>query len=336
MMTRAKSLLTATIVGLSMVLASGAGAEIREKALRFAFTGSKEHPQGLGAQKFAELVEQKSGGKMTVRLFPDGSLGGDLQTVSALQGGTLDITVLNGGLLSGVVKDFGLLDLPFLFNNPEEADALVDGPVGEKLFGKLPEKGLVGLTYWELGFRNITTSTRPIAKLEDFSGLKLRVVQSPLFIDLFNTLGANAVPLPFPELYSALEQKVVDGQENPLATVDAMKFHEVQTYLSISRHIYNPQTVIISKKSWDALNEEEQAVLKSAAAESRLFQREVSRKKNAESLQALEAAGMQVNEISPDELNRIREAIKPVVEKFSAEADPVLLQEINTEIAKKR
>lgn len=335
-MKTAKLFLTATIVGLSMVFAGSAGAEIREKTLRFSFTGSKEHPQGLGAQKFADLVAEKSGGKISVRLFPDGSLGGDLQTVSALQGGTLDITVLNGGLLSGIAKDFGLLDLPFLFNNPEEADALVDGPVGERLFGELPEKGLVGLTYWELGFRNITTSTRPIAKLEDFSGLKLRVVQSPLFIDLFNTLGANAVPLPFPELYSALEQKVVDGQENPLATVDAMKFYEVQTYLSISRHIYNPQTLIMSKITWDGLNEEEQAVLKAAAAESSAYQREVSRTKNEASLDALKAAGMQINEISPEEMNRIREAIKPVVEKFSAEADPALLQQINAELAKSR
>lgn len=335
-MTFARSITTAAVFALSMTFAHDAGAEIREKSLRFAFTATKAHPQGQGAQKFAELVEQKSGGKMRVRLFGDGSLGGDLQTVSALQGGTLDITVLNGGLLSNLSKDFGLLDLPFLFNSATEADAVVDGPVGEKLFAKLPEKGLVGLTYWELGFRDITTSTRPITKLEDFKGLKLRVVQSPLFIDLFNTLGANAVPLPFPELHSALEQRVVDGQENPLATIQGMKFYEVQKYLSISRHIYNPQTVIMSRKTWDGLNADEQAVIRQAAKESTAYQREVSRKANAASLATLQKEGMTINEIAPAELDRIREAVKPVVAKFSAEANPALLKEINETIASKR
>jgi len=330
------SLITASVVGFSLMLAGSASAEIRDTVLRFSYTSSKDHPQGQGAKKFADLVSEKSGGKMNVRLFSDGALGGDLPTVSALQGGTLDITVLNGGLLGGIVKDFELLDLPFLFNNPQEADAVVDGPFGQKLFATLPEKGLVGLTFWELGFRNITTSKLPITKLEDFSGLKLRVVQSPLFIDLFNTLGANAVPLPFPELYSALEQKVVDGQENPLATINSMKFYEVQKYLSISRHIYNPQTLIISKKSWDALNAEEQAVLTEAAKESSLFQRQVSRDANEKSLEDLKATGIEVNEISAEEMDRIRVAIEPVTAKFSAEADPALLEELKSELAKQR
>src|ERR687897_1721039 len=218
-MTRLKTLLAALLVGSAALLSPEANAQISERTLRWAQQNSLEHPQGQGAKKFAEVVEQKSGGKIKVRVFPSGQLGGDLQNVSALQGGTLDLMVLNAGLLVGIVKDFAVLDLPFLFNTAQEADAVVDGPVGTKLFDKLPEKGLIGLGYFELGFRNVTNSKRPIAKLEDFQGLKLRVLQSPLFIDVFKELGANPVPLPFPEVYTALEQKVVDGQENPPNTI---------------------------------------------------------------------------------------------------------------------
>ena len=139
--------------------------------------------------------------------------------------------------------------------------------------------GLVGLAYWELGFRNVTNSKRPLAKLEDFSGLKLRVLQSPLFIDTFTALGANPVPMPFPEVYTALEQKVVDGQENPITVIVDSKFQEVQKYLSLTRHIYNPQAVIMSKKSWDKLNAAEQKIIQDAAREATAYQRQVSRRR---------------------------------------------------------
>ena len=233
----------------SLALTSASyGQEIKPHTLRFAHQNSAQHPQGQGVLKFIELVKQKSGGKIDVRDFPGGTLGGDIANVSSLQGGTLDLIVLNAGLLVGVSKEFAVVDLPFMFNDPKEADAIVDGPIGKKLFDLLPPKGLVGLAYWELGFRNVTNSKRPLAKLEDFSGLKLRVLQSPLFIDTFTALGANPVPMPFPEVYTALEQKVVDGQENPITVIVDSKFQEVQKYLSLTKHIYNPQAVIMSKK----------------------------------------------------------------------------------------
>jgi TRAP-type transport system periplasmic protein len=295
-----------------------------------------EHPQGLGAKRFAELVEQKSGGKIKVRIFPGGQLGGDLQNVSALQGGTLDLMVLNAGLLVGIVKDFAVLDFPFVFNTAEEADAVVDGPVGKKLFDKLPDKGLVGLGYFELGFRNVTNSKRPIARWEDFSGIKLRVIQSPLFIDLFNTLGANSVAMPFPEVYTALEQRVIDGQENPVTVIFDTKFQEVQKYLSLTRHIYNAQSVLLSKRTWDKLSAEERTIIQDALNEAKAYQRQVSREKNTQMLDDLKKAGMQVNEVAPQEIARIREKIKPVVDKYTKEVGQALVDEVNAEVAKKR
>ncbi|HET6521248.1 MAG TPA: TRAP transporter substrate-binding protein DctP, partial [Geminicoccaceae bacterium] len=170
----------------TLLLAGPAGAEIGEHTIKFAGQNQKGHPQVTGMEKFKELVEEKSDGNITVRLFPGGTLGGDIETISALQGGTIEMSVMNAGLLAGNVPDFAVVDLPFLFDTPEEADAVMDGPVGEALAAKLPDKGLIGLGYWELGFRNLTNNVRPVATADDIAGLKIRTLQSPIYIDLFN------------------------------------------------------------------------------------------------------------------------------------------------------
>jgi tripartite ATP-independent transporter DctP family solute receptor len=329
-------MLASVLLSSVFLLPGSANAEIKERTIRFAFQNAQEHPQGQGAKKFADLVEQKSGGKIKVRLFPSGQLGGDLQTVSSLQGGTLDMTVLNAGLLSSQVKEFGLFDLPFLFDSGKQADAVVDGPFGQKLAESLAPKSLVGLGYWDLGFRNLTNSRRPVAKLEDIQGFKIRVLQSPLYIDLFNTLGANAVPLPFPELYTALEQKTVDGQENPATVIQTSKFAEVQKHLTFTRHIYNPQIVIFSKRVWDRYDPEEKKLIEGAAAEAKVYQRQVSRDAEAKAIEQLKAQGMQLTELSPDEIARLRDKVKPVTEKFAKEANEASVKELFAEVEKAR
>ncbi len=330
----AKLLCTAAAV--SLLPLSAAMAQISERTIKFAFLNQMDHPQGLGAQKFAELVKQKSGGKHTVKLFAGGALGGDLQTVSALQGGTVEVTVLNAGLLASQVKEFAAMDIPFLFNNSKEAFAVMDSDFAKRLLNRLQDKNLVGLSYWDLGFRNMTNSKRPVTKLEDISGLKLRVLQLPVYIDLFNTLGANAVPMPFTELYAAMETKAVDGQDNPVTLIHNSKFYEVQKYLTLTRHTYNPQVLMVSKKFWDKLSAQEKKVFESAAAEATAYQRQVSLEREASSLEALKKAGMQVNELSPAELARIRERIKPVVAKATQNLGEAMLSEMNAAIAKVR
>jgi TRAP-type transport system periplasmic protein len=229
-----------------------------------------------------------------------------------------------------------LFDLPFLFESGKEADAVVDGPFGRKLADLLPAKNLMSLGYWELGFRNLTNSRRPVTKLEEIQGLKVRVVQSPLYIDLFNTLGANAVPLPFPELYTALEQKTVDGQENPVTLINTSKFYEVQKHLTLTRHTYNPQIVIFSKRVWDRLDAEEKKLIEDAAQEARTFQREFSREQETKALEAVKAAGMQVVELPAAEVTRIREKVQPVIKKFSDGVNEATVKELYAEIEKAR
>ncbi|MBM3091177.1 MULTISPECIES: TRAP transporter substrate-binding protein [Ensifer] len=321
-------------VPVALIAASPALAEIREHQLKFAAANNKGHPQVMGMEKFAELVKDKSGGKIEVKLFPGGVLGGDVQTVSALQGGVIEMTVLNAGILASNVKQFGAVDLPFLFNNGEEADKVMDGPFGTGLADLLPDTGLVGLGYWELGFRNLTNNRHPVTKIEDIKGLKIRTIQSPIPIELFNNLGANAVPLPYTELYTALETGTVDGQENPAANILNAKFYEVQKYMTVTRHQYNPQIVLISKKFWDGLNDEEKVVLQTSATEARDYQRQVSREFDAKAIADIKATGMEVSELSPEETQKLRDAVKPMIEKFSAEIGPdtvaALFKELQT------
>lgn len=330
------NLVCSALLGAILASANSAHAQIRDQKFRFSIQNTMDHPLGIGAQKFADLVDQKSGGKMKVTVYPGGSLGGDVQTVSQLQGGTIDLMTITAGLLVGVSKPFGVYDFPYLFNDVKEADAIVDGPIGQKLQAQLADKGLVGLGYWDLGFRNVTNSRRPITKLEDMKGLKLRTLQSPIFIDMFNALGANAVPMAFTELYPALETRAVDGQENPVAVIAFAKFYEVQKYLSLTRHTYGAQSFMISKKTWDRLSPDEHKVIASAASETKVFQRQVSRELNEKEISRLKATGMQINELSPQEITRIREKLQPIIAKYAPQVGEPLVNEVNAELGKMR
>src|SRR6476660_272951 len=210
------------------------GQDIQERTIRFGHLNNTDHPTSWGVKKFAELVATKSGGKITVKEFASSQLGNELQQQSALQGGVQEMLVASTTSLTGVVKEFGLFDFPFLFTNGQQADAMVDGPLGKLLSSKLAEKGVVVLGFFDLGFRNVTNSKRPITKAEDLEGLKLRVIPNPVFLETFKTFKANPLPLPFAELYNALESKAVDGQENPFSVILANKYNEVQKYLSVT------------------------------------------------------------------------------------------------------
>jgi tripartite ATP-independent transporter DctP family solute receptor len=199
-----------------------------------------------------------------------------------------------------------------LFDNEREADQVLDGKAGDWFAAKLPPVGLVGLAFWENGFRHTTNSKRPITRLEDFEGVKMRVMQNNIYIDTFKTLGSNAVPLAFPEVYSALETKTVDGQENPYANIENMKFYEVQKYLTLTRHAYAPLVLLLSKKTHDGLSPAEQAAMKDCAIVGRDEERRVNREYNQRSVANLKARGMQVNEISPAEMQRIRDRTRTV------------------------
>jgi tripartite ATP-independent transporter DctP family solute receptor len=325
--------LAAVAVGLAFALPALAQ-DIQERTIRFGHLNNPDHPVSLGAKRFAELVAAKSGGKLRVQEFPSSTLGNELQQQSALQGGIQEMSAPATTSLAGIVKEFGLVDFPFAVANFAQADALLDGPLGQALIARLPEKGLVALGYWDLGFRNVTNSKRPITKGEDLDGLKIRVIPNPVFLDTFKAFKANPVPMPFGELYGALESKAVDGQENPFSVILSNKFFEVQKYVSATNHVYAANIVLVSKRFWDKLSPVEQKILNDAANETRPYQRQVSRAAAQKAVDELKAKGMQYNELAPAELAKMRATAKAVTDKFLSTYDPAVAKLYTDELAR--
>ncbi|WP_407524465.1 TRAP transporter substrate-binding protein [Methylobacterium oryzisoli] len=325
----------AAVLGLALAASTAMSALAQQKTLRFGFSLAKNHPMGLGAQKFADLVAAKSNGRLKVNLYPNAVLGGDPQNLSAIRGGTLDFTTMATGLLAGIDKEFMVFDFPFLFQTRDEAFALSDGPVARELLGKLSEHGVVGLGIWDLGFRNITNSKRPIVKPEDLEGLKLRVIASPIYIETFKALGVNPVPMTFGEVYGALETRAIDGQDNPVAVIESAKFAEVQKYLSLTRHLYTGMPLLMSKKTWDALSPDDQTAIQAAADEAKAEERRITRAHEQDAVERLRKT-MQVNEVPPAELERLRAKVEPVVRRFASEVGEPLFKRVGDELARLR
>ena len=317
------------------LLAAGSMAiaqDIQQRTIRLGHLNNLGHPTSMGAQKFAEIVATQSGGKITVKEFPSSQLGNELQQQSALQGGVQEMLIASTTSLAGIVKEFGLFDFPFLFSDARQADAMVDGPLGKMLGSKLADKGVVVLGFFDLGFRNVTNSKRPITKAEDLEGLKLRVIPNPVFLETFKTFKANPVPMPFAELYGALESKAVDGQENPYSVILSSKLYEVNKYVSGTNHVYATNPVQISKRFWEKLSSAEQKLLRDAAIEAQNYQRVVSREAAGKALAELKAKGMMYNDIAPAELARMRAAVKPVYDKFAASYEPAVVSLFKSEM----
>lgn len=310
--------------------------DIKPRLIRFGYGLNEQSNQGRAAKVLADTVAKLSGGKMKMRAIGAAALGPDTQMQQALIGGAQEMMVGSTATLVGITSEMALWDTPFLFNNTREADAILDGAIGQKVLDKLQEKGLVGLVYWENGFRNLTNSTRPITRLEDLNGIKLRVLQNNVYLDAFKLLGANAIPLPFSELFSAMETKTVDGQENPFNTILSSKFYEVQKYLSVTNHIYSPWIVLVSKKWWDGLSADEKKVLLEAARASREFERKDTRDEAVRALADLKAKGMQINELSAAEQTRMRDKLTKVNASIATQVGMDLWRDTQAELAKLR
>lgn len=318
------------------VFAGPAQAQIQERTIRVSNGVAEEHPVGDGVKAMTQCMADKSGGKLKLNAYWSGALGGDLDATQALRSGTQEMVITSTSPLAGIVPALGVFDLPFLFNDEKEADAILDGDFGKFISDMMPQYNLVNLAYWENGFRNLTNSQRPVASAEDVQGLKVRVMQNNIFLDTFQTLGANAVPMAFGEVFTALETGAIDGQENPVVTIDTSKFSEVQDHLTLSRHAYTPFMVLYSKPLWDQLSAEEQKILQDCAVVGRDVQRKVSRERTSKSLENVKAAGMEVVELTPEAQAAMREAVKPVYEKHAATIGKEVVDRMTAELKKLR
>lgn len=329
-----KSLFVASaLIGIA---AAATAADYQARVIPFGYGLAEESNQGRAVKFFAEDLAKRTGSKLKVKASGNSSLGSDQQMQNALISGTQEMAVVSTATLVGIVSDFGVYDLPFVFGNEQEADAVLDGPFGQTLNAKLQEKGLVGLVYWENGFRNLTNSKRPVEKLEDLQGIKLRVMQNPVYIDMFKSFGANAVPLPFSELFAAMQTGAVDGQENPVNTIQSSKFYEVQKYLSMTKHVYSPWIVLASKKWWDKLSVDEQKALQSSAEVARDFERKDSRASSGKAIEFLKKKGMQINVVSDKELGRMRESSRTAMYKFANDGHVALIKSLQSNLEKFR
>lgn len=319
---KVSKLVNVTLIGLASFCLT-AVSNAQEIKAKMGTTLPDSHPQAIGARKFAELVGEKTKGRVQITVYTGGQLGSDVQMQAALRGGTQEFTVPSTATLANLVPDFAVAGLPFSFLNEKQADAVFDSPIGNKLLGELSNKDLIGLAFWENGFRHFTNSRRPILKLEDMAGLKVRTIQNNVQIESFDALGTNAVPMSANELFTALETKAVDAQENPFTVIYAQKYYDVQKYVSLTRHTYEALVLIASKKFWDKLNDGDRDAIKAASREATLFQRKASRELAEKSREALVKEGMVMNEVSEPERQRMKERLKPVYDKYA-----------NTEFAK--
>ncbi|UOQ45066.1 TRAP transporter substrate-binding protein [Halobacillus salinarum] len=278
-----------------------------------------KHPQYKGLLKFKEIVEEKTDGKIKVETYHSGQLGDDRSMTEALQLGTQEVTIPSTAPLANFVPEFSVFDIPFLFPSEEVADKVLDGKVGQGILKKLESQNLVGLAYWENGFRDVTNSKHPIKTMDDFQGLKLRTMENDLHLDAFKKLGANPTPMAFTELFTAMQQGTVDGQENPYATIYLQKFYEVQKYVSNTHHIYSPFVFLMSKSFYDGLTDEQQKIVKDAAVEAGKYERKLNREANEKYLKKLQDEGMKYTEITPEAREEMKKAVQPVIDKYKSE-----------------
>jgi TRAP-type transport system periplasmic protein len=287
--------------------------------MRFGIGLGEDHPQGMAVKRFAQIVHEKTQGRIKIELFAGGKLGNDQSMTDALQVGKLEMTAPDTSSLVRFTKGFGVINFPFLLSSEADADQLLDSSFGKELLSSLPAHNLVGLGFWENGFRNLTNSRAPVTRKADFIDLKVRVMPNAMFSDTFETLGSLPLKLPFPEVYANLKDKKVQAQENPLITIYSSKFYEVQQHLTLSRHAYSAWVVMISKPVWDSLTAAEKKIFETAATESTQYERELIRSKNTQMVDELKKLGMKVTELDRTELPIIRLSTRKVIDKYAKE-----------------
>lgn len=306
-------------LGIALALTASAQAQT---VLRFGHYGPVGDPVHQASLKFKELVEKESGGAFRVDVTPAEQLGKGSEMIVGTQLGSIDVSVTGNPFFGGIAPEQSALDIPFLFRTPDHAYRVIDGPIGRELMDKLEAKGLKGLAYWEIGFRNITNSVRPVRAPADLKGMKLRTTPNPMHMEAFRIWGANPTPLPISETYLALSSRTVDGQENPVVLIAKAKFQEVQKHLSMTRHAYTAAPLVMNLAKFKALSSQHQALMLKAAKEAGLLERKTNADIEAESLAQIRKAGVEVVENIDTEpfrgaaYERVR---KMYTDKFGAE-----------------
>ena len=323
-----KKLLSMVVAATVSVGIAAPAAMAADKVMKCGIVTNKDRSLSKGLVEFGKILEKETGGSIKVQVFTDGVLGGDRQTLEGLQMGTIHCTSVSTGPIAAFVPQFDVFDLPFLFKDKATAFKVVDGPIGQELLDKLPAVGMIGFNYWENGFRHLTNNKREVKTAEDIKGLKIRTLESKIHVDTWKQLGANPTPMSFSQLYTALEQGVVDGQENPFGNVVSNKFNEVQKYLTTTGHVYNASPFLLSKKFYDGLTDKEKEAVKKAAKEAQAFQRAANDKEDQDSVGTLTQRGMKITALNPGEQQKVVASLKPVYDKYAEALGKELVEKL--------
>lgn len=300
----------------ALAAALPAQAEIEPVQLRLAHVVNEQDAFHAAATKFRDLVAERSDGAIEVEIFPNATLGDERTLLEGMQIGTVDMGLITNGPVSNFLEDMAVFELPFLFPSSEAAYKVLDGEIGQELLGRLSEVNLKGLAYAERGFRNLTNSERAVNTPEDMKGMRIRVMENPVYIDTFRELGADAIPMAWTEALTAMQQGTIDGQENPVNVVHSFKLNETQTNMTMTRHSYAPAIFVMGLPVWAKLGEEAQEIIVQSAQEAAEYERALNASQQEEQLQDLRDAGMTITDDA--DLAAFAETVKPVYEKYGA------------------
>ncbi len=340
MQSRTRRLITKTLTALAGAtlmlggLSSAVAQDVKRAKLGHSFSDS--HPRAVAMKQFAANVEKATGGKVAIDVYGSAVLGGEDKMLIAVQSGTQDLYMGALSPISARKKELQIFDFPFLFGSDAEAAYVLDGPVGRKILDGLGDMNVQGLVWAGGAFRNMSNSKRSLNTMSDMKGLKVRVMQSPMALASFNAMGMNAVPMAFPEVYPALEIRALDGYEHPVVDMYANKMFEVQKYLTITNHVYTPVALLASKKWWSSLTPDQQKTVQKVAEETRTFQRSEELRQAADVVSQLKAKGMSVTEMPAAELEKIRVAVQPVIDKNTETIGAEFAQSFYAELKKFR
>lgn len=289
------------------------------KVMKVAVATAPDRSLTKALYEFEKIVEKETNGAIDVEVYPDGQLGGDLQVFEGLKMGTIEASTMSTGPIASFAPKMNVLDLPFLFKDTKTAHEILDGEIGEELLKELEGTGVIGINYWENGYRHLTNSVREVKTAADVEGLKIRTLENNLHIDIWEALGAVPTPMAYTELFTALEQKVVDGQENPVGNVISNKMYEVQKYLTKTGHVYNASPFLVSETFWKKLTSEEQEIIKKAAEEAKVYQRNLNAEEDNTAFDQLVKEGMVITELSDQDRQTFVDAVQVVYEKYKVD-----------------
>ncbi len=302
--------------------------EGEESTIRFGIGLAESSPQYISVEYFRDILEERTDGRISVDIFPNSQVGDDNEMMDGLQSGTLEMTYPSTSPAATIVPELAVFDLPFLFPSRESAYEVLDSEIGQEMLDSFEGTGIKALYFTENGYRQLTNSQTEIQGPDDVGGLRVRVMENEVQLSIWNALGANPTPMAFGEVFSAMEQGVVDGQENPWSTILTSNFAEVQQYGAETRHVYTPFMIMISQGFWDGLSPEDQEIVQEAAEQSGDYERMISEEYDEYSKEQLAEQGMEISELDEQQLAEFQDATEPVYDEWAPRIGEDLVQDI--------